>query len=121
MKPVIEQQKLANALTLLKGAEDIMSAASMAAKLGIAGKRETQRRRVREIIAELRCGGHWIVATTAGGCWLTEDAAMWKEYCDHKMIDGKRMIGEAAKRKRTAAVPTGQGNLFAREPGRSGE
>jgi hypothetical protein len=116
MKPVIENEKLANALTLLKDASKPLPAAEMASRLGIEGGHETQRRRVREIIAELRNGGHWIVANFYDGYWLTADAAMWNEFCEKKMIDGKRMIGEAAKRKKAAEVPAGQGRLFNLNP-----
>jgi len=112
MKPVIEAEKLATVLTLLKAADEPMTAVRIARTLNLDGGHETQRRRVREIIQELRDRGHWIIATLQEGYWLTEDAEMWKDWCDKKMIDGKRIIGEASRRKKTAADAKGQGLLF---------
>jgi hypothetical protein len=112
MKPVIENEKLAAALTLLKEASGPMLSAQVAVKLHIDGGHETQRRRVREIIAELRARGHWIVGNSIDGVWMTKDPDIWKDYCDGKMIDGKRMIGEASRRKQAASGPPGQGLLF---------
>jgi len=87
------------------------TAAELAGKLALPGRRETGRRRVRATVADLRNRGHWIIATLAVGYWLTKDETMWKDYLEHRQIDAKRIIGEAYRRK-LAAGSSGQGLLF---------
>ena len=96
---------------LLKARTEPIVAADIAMALKLGGDRETQRRHVRRIVKHLRDGGSRIVATIAGGYWLTADDAMWKDYLEGRSIDAKRIIGEAAKRKR-AIEPGGQQLLF---------
>jgi len=111
MREVITTYLAARCLGVLEAADGPATAAELAGKLALTGRRESQRRRVRAIVRELRNRGHWIVATLAGGYWLTKDEAMWKDYNECRQIDAKRIIGEAYRRKQ-AAGPGGQGLLF---------
>jgi hypothetical protein len=109
----VTTDSMARCLVVLKNAEGPATAAQIAGKLNLGGSRETQRRRVRAILACLRKHGHWIIATLQDGCWLTMDKAMWTDYCEHKMIDAKRIIGEANRRKQSVLQDAaGQGLLF---------
>jgi hypothetical protein len=115
MKPEINVtiDLMARCLVVLQNAEGPATAAEIAGKLNLGGNRESNRRKVRAIIARLREHGHWIVATNQDGCWLTMDQSLWTDYCEHKMIDGKRLIGEASRRKQTVTRDaSGQGLLF---------
>jgi len=97
---------------LLETAFEWLTAAQIAAYLQLAGKRETQRRHVRAIIRQLRDNGSKIVASLQGGYWLTkDDDSLWKDYNEHRQIHAKRIIGEAARRKKQIASP-GQEFLF---------
>lgn len=108
---------MSRCLTMLKTAEVPATAAELAGRLALPGSRETQRRHIRTVIAWLRNRGHWIVATLTGGYWLTRDEAMWKDYLEHRSIDGKRIIGEASRRKKIMLTDkSGQGILFAPMP-----
>ena len=97
---------------ILENADSPIVAARLAEMLDLSGSRETQRRRVRAIIRDLReTDGAWIVATLQGGYWLTDDPAMWRDYNEGRKIDAKRIIGKAHKQK-MAVDSTGQGVLF---------
>jgi hypothetical protein len=115
MKPdiTVTSELLARCLEVLKSAEGPALAAEIAGKLHLGGNHESKRRKIRAVIHELRNRGHWIIATLTDGCWLTMDKEMWTDYCEHKMIDGKRIIGEASRRKQSALKDAiGQGLLF---------
>ena len=90
-----------------------MTAADLARRLGLSGCRETQRRRVRAMVHALReDDGRWILADLTGGYWLTADRQQWLGRYEHRMIDGKRLIAEAASRKKMITDAAGQGLLF---------
>jgi hypothetical protein len=100
-------------LRVLRRATGPLVAATIAGQMGLAGRRESLRRRVRAIIKHLRDrDGCWIVATLMGGYWLTEEADVWKDYQEGRKIEAKRLIGEAARRQRIIAGAGGQGLLF---------
>lgn len=99
-------------LQLLQSARTPLTAAELAGRLALPGCRETQRRQIRALVAALREQGSWIVATLSGGYWLTRDAALWREYNEHRKIDSKRVLGEAHRRQRQAADAGGQYLLF---------
>jgi len=82
----------------------------MAARLGLSGSRETQRRRVRAIVEMLRSGGSWVIATRQAGYWLTRDERLWRAYNDGRQIDAKQILAETSGRKKRLAG--GQGHLF---------
>lgn len=84
-------------------------AADLAAKLNLFGSRETQRRKVRALIKELRDEGQWIVASLWCGYFLTSDFSLWRDYLEGRKIDAKRIFAEVHKRKK---VILGQRNLF---------
>lgn len=102
----------ARCLGVLKQAARPVVAADIACRLGLGGKRETQRRHVRAIVKRLREVGSMIVATLNGGYWLTDDEQLWKEYLEGRKIDAKRIIGEAHRRKKMVTDNQGQGLLF---------
>ncbi|MCE5184961.1 MAG: hypothetical protein LLF76_02405 [Planctomycetaceae bacterium] len=111
--PNVTTDLLARCLAVLRNAEGPVTAAEIAARVYLGGNRESRRRHVRAIIAELRCRGHWIVAANALGCWLTADETIWKDYLEHRTIDGRRIIGEASRRKKAVLVDAkGQALLF---------
>ncbi len=102
-------------LVVLSRAERPLVAAQIADRMGLAGSRETKRRKVRKIIRHLReVDGRWIVATLQDGYWLTDDPEIWKHRNEVRMIDGKRIIAEASRRQRMVTTASGQGLLFVR-------
>ena len=102
-------------LAVLQESREPIVAADIAKRLGLAGSRESQRRRVRAMIKHLRDkAAAKIVATLGGGYMLTEDEQIWRDYLEGKLIDAKRIIGRAAeKKKKVIADKKGQGFLFA--------
>jgi len=110
-KPNVTTYEQAMCLSILKSAAEPIVAAWLAARLHLSGCRETQRRHVRAIIKQLRDSGSMIVATLAGGYWLTEDRRLWADYLDGRQIDAKRVLGVAGKRKKTLRARR-QGFLF---------
>ena len=99
-------------LALLRSASGPITAAAAAEKLDLPGNRETKRRYVRAIVNRLREHGARIIATLAGGYWLTEEPAVWQSYLEHRQIDAKLILAEAHRRGR-AEREVGQGLLFA--------
>lgn len=102
----------ARCLQVLKQAAEPIVAADIACRLGLGGKRETQRRHVRAIVKRLRGVGSMVVATLNGGYWLTADEKIWTDYLEGRKIDAKRIIGEAHRRKKMVTDNRGQGLLF---------
>ena len=102
----------ARCLGVLARAGEPLTAAAIAAALRLPGGREWQRRQVRAIVHYLRATGCRIVATLAGGYWLTEDDAIWKDYLEHEQSAGVRLIDEARRRQKPLREP-GQQMLFA--------
>ena len=86
-------------------------AADIAARLGLGGKRETQRRRVRDLIKKLRENGMQIVASLKDGYELTDDMKANKEYLNSRQIGAKRVLGETHSQKKLFDN-RGQGMLF---------
>ena len=80
-----------------------LTAAQIADKIGLAGCRETQRRRVRAIIKQLRDEGEWIVANNYDGYWLTEDRFIWHLYNKDRALSAKYLLGEVSHRQKAAA------------------
>lgn len=112
-KPNVTTLEAGRCLQILQAANGPIVAAELARKLGLAGCRETQRRRVREIVKHLKDNsGAMIVASLQSGYWLTEDEQLWRDYLLHRQIDAKRILGETHKRKKMLADPSGQGRLF---------
>jgi biotin operon repressor len=110
-EPNITTDQVAGCLGILRRADKFMTAAEIACRLGISGERETQRRHIRAIVKHLRDGGSMIVANTLDGYWLTADAALWKDYNEHRAIDAKVMLAEVSRRKKIIDKK-GQGFLF---------
>lgn len=102
----------ANCLSFLQQAKGPIFAAELAQGLGLAGNRESQRRRVRAIVEHLRDDGHWIIATLQQGYYLTDDFTLWCDYLAGKQIDAKRILGRTHREKRIAVNAQGQGVLF---------
>lgn len=98
---------------ILRAAAQPMVAAELAAKMNLAGCRETQRRHVRAIIKQLRDGGEMIVADLSGGYWLTDDITLYKDYLEGRQIDAKKILGDTHKKKNVILQDTsGQELLF---------
>jgi len=104
--------ELSDCLAILKTAEKPLTAAEIAPKLGLAGSRETQRRRVRAIIKLLRENGCQIVATLQDGYSLADDVRMTCEYLGKRQGRAKRILGVTYKRKKMLTTARGQGLLF---------
>lgn len=100
-------------LNILETSDRPLTAADLALMIGLSGSRETRRRKIREIVKNLRNEGLWIVATNPAGYWLTGDAEIWRDYQNDKQIDAKRILGETGRHKKMIADRTGQGFLFA--------
>lgn len=112
-QPIITTDQVAGCLKVLKAADKFMTAAEIAARLGIGGNHETQRRHIRAIVKELRDNhGSMIVANTRDGYWLTQDVNIWKDYINHIAIDAKVMLAEVSNRRKMLAGSNGQGVLF---------
>ena len=107
----VNSPEAATCLRILEEQAEPITAADMAAKLHLAGNRETQRRRVRAIVRHLRENGSRIVATLTDGYWLTEDEKTWREFQVHRQVDAKRILAES-QRKVRQVNESGQGMLF---------
>ncbi len=92
--------ELAKTLSILQGAAGPMTAIEIAARLGLGGCRESQRRHVRAIIEELRIKGCRIAANQIDGCWIAKDDQEWRDYLEGRKIEAKQQIGEAHRRKK---------------------
>ena len=103
MTLLITTSEAARCLRILAEQAEPIVAADLAIRLGINGSRESQRRRVREIVRHLRENGSRIVATNREGYWLTEDDATWAEYNEGRSIDAKRILAEIYDRKKQLA------------------
>lgn len=99
-------------MEILKAAHTPIVAAELAVKIGLGGERETKRRKIRAIVARLRDNGHWIIAFNQEGYWLTTIEKDWLDYQAGRSIDAKRIIKEAADRRRMIVDNKGQGLLF---------
>ena len=99
-------------MKILRSINGPLVAADIAVKLGLTGKRETQRRRVRAIIQCLRENGMQIVASLREGYRLTNDDEANKRYLDGKQIGAKRVLGETHRKKKMLFNDRGQGLLF---------
>lgn len=111
-KPNVTTSEMARCLEILRSATEPMVAAGIAARIYLAGKRETQRRHVRAIVKALRESGSMIVATLQGGYYLTEDETMWRKYLDGRQIDAKSILKETHRKKKVLAEANGQELLF---------
>jgi len=113
----ITTDEAAACLRLLKGAAGPMTAAQIAGRLNLGGKRETQRRHVRALVKHLRDTGVWVAANLAGGYFLTDDPKLWQAYNEGRQIEAKKVIGESYKReKHCLRYRFGQGFLFNPNP-----
>ena len=99
-------------LELLRAACEPIVAADIATRLILPGSRETQRRHVRAIVANLRKNGAMIIGILQGGYFLTDDKKLYTEYLEGRKIDAKRILGVANKRKKMLTDNQGQGQLF---------
>jgi len=98
----VTTQETAECLFILQEASGPMTAAELAGQLYLQGLRETQRRRVRALVKQLRDNGSMIVATLAGGYWLTKDHRLWTDYLEGRQIDAKRVLGQTYGRQKQA-------------------
>jgi len=110
-KPVITTDEQARCLRMLESAAVPMTAVDLAVRLNLSGSRETQRRRVRAIIEQLRESGCHVVATLQQGYWLSSDEELWRDYLEGRQIDAKRILAETHRRKKESARRR-QGVLF---------
>lgn len=108
----VTSEQAADCLRILKAATEPMVAADIAARLGLGGSHETRRRKVRAIVQRLRDGDEMIVATNNQGYWLTKDMQLWRDYLADRVIDAKRVLADAHRKKGKAADAKGQGLLF---------
>ena len=111
-EPNVTTLDASKCLRILQASHEPLVAAELAARLQLSGNRETQRRHVRAIVKHLRDNGSRIVATLAGGYWLTNDDEIWRDYLEGRAIDAKRIIGEASRKKKMLSDAKGQGMLF---------
>jgi len=110
-EPNVTTDACAACLRILQSSNEPLVAAELAVRLQLAGNRETQRRHIRAIVKHLRDNGSRIVATLAGGYWLTEDDELWREYNEGRQIDAKKIFAETHRRK-MLMDQKGQGVLF---------
>lgn len=99
-------------MEILRSVNGSLVAADIAARLGLTGTRETQRRRVRELIKQLRDNGAQIVASLRDGYRLTNDDEANKRYFNDRQIGAKRVLGETHRKKKMLFNDRGQGLLF---------
>jgi len=90
-----------------------VSAIDAAYCLGIEGKRETKRRRIREAAAEARENGHRICADLEDGYWLARSHDEWEAWLAHQRRGARYRFARMSRAER-AAVDRGnrQGLLF---------
>jgi biotin operon repressor len=99
-------------LLALEHATEPVTAADLAAMIGLTGNRETRRRMIRAIVESLREDGVWVVAANPSGYWLTYDLQTWQDYQEGRKIEAKQILGEAHRRQKMAVDAAGQGLLF---------
>jgi len=97
-------------LKILQKADKPLTAIQIATMLYLPGNRESQRRRVRAIIEQLRLDGHWIIANLQDGYWLTDDYRMWRHYIEGWEISAKQILADVGKKKMVATQR--EGSLF---------
>ena len=107
----VTADELAQCLAILKNADGPTTAAQIAARLGLPGCRETQRRRVRAMILTLRDKGCRIVANQTDGVWLARNDREWRDYLEGRNIKAKTILGVTGPRIREAESK-GQKLLF---------
>ncbi|RKY12683.1 MAG: hypothetical protein DRP65_00560 [Planctomycetota bacterium] len=116
-KPHITTDEAAACLTLLESAAGPMTAAEIAARLNLAGCRESQRRHVRALVKHLRDTDVWIAATLSDGYFLTKDPDVWAKHNVDKQIGAKKVISQAYRREKCCLRDRlGQGLLFNPNP-----
>jgi biotin operon repressor len=106
-----QNDDLVRLLRIFETADEPMTAAAIAAKLGLDGSVETQRRAVRAMVKGLRDHGHWIVATLTDGYALTKNAGIWRDYSEGRAVDARRIFWEVSDRKKQMSDGN-QGLLF---------
>ena len=108
----ITADEAAKCLEILKATKSPLVAADIAKLMKLSGSHETQRRHVRAIVKHLRddCSAK-IVATLAGGYWLTDDEQLWSAYLEGRQIDAKHILGDTSQKKRFCFYRN-QGILF---------
>jgi len=111
-KKDVTTSEQAGCLRILRAASEPMTAADIAARLGLGGCRESKRRRVRLIIKKLRDSGSMIGATRQGGYMITDDVSEYRDYLEGRQNDQKRIFGETHKKKKMLVDSKGQGMLF---------
>ena len=111
-RPNATSEEVAGCMRVLESAKGPLVAADIAVRLGLSGKRETQRRRVRELIKMLRDNGVQITATLNDGYMLTDDINTNKEYLGGRQMSAKRVLGDTNKKMKTLFNNQGQGLLF---------
>ena len=94
-----------------------ISAVELADAAGIPGLHETKRRRVRELIRELREQGRRVCAgsghDTDCGLWLARDDAEWRAYLESRRSMLRFEFAELSRTQRAASERgAGQGTLF---------
>ena len=108
----VTTDELAQCLAILKSAAGPMTAAQIAARLGLAGCRETQRRRVRAMTLALRDKGVRVAATQQNGYYIAQNDAAWRAYLDGRQIEAKTVLGVTHPRIRQVVESKGQGLLY---------
>jgi hypothetical protein len=108
----VTTDELAECLAMLKSAAGPATAAQIAARLGLPGCRETQRRRVRAMTLALRDRGCRIVANQTDGIWLARNEREWRDYLEGRKIEAKTILGVTHPRIRQVVESKGQGLLY---------
>lgn len=103
--------EIGRCLTALQQAAEPLTAIEIAARLQLAGSRETRRRRVRTLIKQLRDSGVRIAASLKDG-YLLGSERTWAKYLQGQQIKAKQKIGLAHRRRKMLVDNRGQGILF---------
>ena len=112
LSTLISTKEAARCLEVFESACEPIVAADLAVMLYLSGSRETQRRKVRAIVEQLRKSGAMIIAANTSGYWLTEDPQLWADYLEGRQIEAKRILSDTYKKKKMLADGKGQGLLF---------
>lgn len=113
-----QQRKEAVTSRLRESAEPV-SAAALAETAQIPGQHETKRRRIREIVDDLRVGGMRICAgydpaTREEGYWLARNDVEWQRYQECRRRNNRFLFARLGQIHRAAnEARSGQQTLFA--------
>jgi len=111
----ITTDEMGQVLRTLQQSNVFILAIDIAARLGLRGNHESNRRHIRSIVKKLREDGSKIISNMTDGYFLTDDDAIYREWLNDKTIDAKTILAKIHKAKQMLKDSAGQGLLFSQK------